>query len=358
MAPLHKTPWRPDPLPPQMGLVDRSLRPLARLLPSLPEAVLRLGVGAPRRNRRGDALDVDTQVLLTLKDLTQGEPGTVDARREDMRRGISIIDGARVPVGGLVEAQVAGVRVRIYKPASVGPWPYLMYLHGGGWVTGDLDSHDRFCRRLCTECDVLVVAVDYRLAPEAPFPAALEDAAAVWAALPDVVGRHGGDPARGAVGGDSAGGNLSAVLCRHVRDGRVVGPTPMLQLLIYPATDFRMLTDSHKEFALGYLLTEESILAYKALYAAPDDDDPDVSPLLAPDVSRLPPAVVTTAGFDPLRDEGDLYAARLAEAGVAVDHLEHGSLVHGYVQMDSVSRAAGDAVTELLQAVRRRLHQG
>jgi len=276
-----------------------------------------------------------------------------------MRRGVALIDHRHTPLHSIIETLVCDeLPVRIYRPSNAADLPWMMILHGGGWVTGDLDSHDAFCRRLAVEGTMVVAAVDYRLAPEHPFPAAVDDASRAWAALAACIDRFGADPTRGAVGGDSAGGNLAAVLCQQLRDGACPGPLPVAQLLMYPVTDFRRRTPSHRLFAEGYLLTADSIDRYKAMYAAPDDSDPRVSPLLHPHLTGLPPAVVVTAGFDPLRDEGEQYVHALRKAAVPTAWLEGPSLVHGFVQMMDVVAAADAVVGESIRVTGELLRTG
>ena len=347
-------PWRTTPPPIRLGRRDALLRRAAPLMFGLPSVGLR---GPSRMNERGDRLDPQVARMLWLEERVGRvmNPAHAPAARASMRRGIALIDGPTLPVDEVDDLVIADdLPARRYAMAG-GPRPLLMFLHGGGWVAGDLETHDRFCRRVAREADAVVVAIDYRLAPEHPFPAAIDDAGRAWADVARRAAALGGDPDRLAVGGDSAGGNLSAVLCQRQRDGEAPGPAPALQVLIYPATDFRRQAASHREFADGLLLTDYSITAYKAHYAAPDDLDPRVSPILHPDLSGLPPAIVATAGFDPLRDEGEAYAAALAAVGVSVEHLSADGLVHGYLQLDAAIDAADQAVGDLLAAIRQGL---
>ncbi len=197
------------------------------------------------------------------------------------------------------------IPVRIYTPEGEGPFPVLVYLHGGGWVVGSLDTHDAQCRALSHRASCVVVAVDYRLTPEHKFPAAVDDcdAAVQWVA--DHAAALKGDPARLAVGGDSAGGNLAASVALRTRDRGM--PYLAFQLLIYPATEMHCGTLSHQENAEGYLLTRDAIMWFRDHYLHSDADmsHPDASPLLAPSLDDLPPAFIITAEFDPLCDEGE-----------------------------------------------------
>jgi acetyl esterase len=249
-----------------------------------------------------------------------------------------------------------GVPVRVYRPESdAATLPVLTFFHGGGWVFGNLDSHDHVCRALAHEAGCLVVAVDYRLAPEHKFPAALDDCHAVTDWLAANAPELGGDGARIAVGGDSAGGNLAAAVCLAARERG--GPALAFQLLIYPATDHTADTDSLERNAIGYLLTRDAIewCKYQYLRDAEDARDPLASPLLADDLAGLPPALVQTAEFDPLLDEGTAYAERLAAAGVATEHLTYAGMVHGFVRMgaliDDANTAIADAAARLKAAL-------
>jgi acetyl esterase len=240
------------------------------------------------------------------------------------------------------------IPLRLYRPllpaAPRGPLPVLVYYHGGGWVIGDLDTHDTLCRQLANGSGCAVVSVDYRLAPEHRFPAAVDDciAATYW------VARHaaklGLDASRLAVGGDSAGGNLAAVVSLAARDN---GDLPIaFQLLIYPATDMRRGAPSHTSNGQGYLLTSDTIAYFHDHYIidAAQDLDWRASPELHRDLSRLPPALVLTAGYDPLRDEGLIYAQRLTEAGNRATYFCFDRQIHGFITMGRVIDEANAAV--------------
>ncbi|MCG8590974.1 MAG: alpha/beta hydrolase [Proteobacteria bacterium] len=232
------------------------------------------------------------------------------------------------------------VRVRLYADAAPGPLPTVVYFHGGGFVVGDLDTHDTQCRHLAREAGCAVVAVDYRLAPEHPFPAGVDDALAVTRWLAERGSDWGLDPGRLAVAGDSAGGNLAAVTALRCRTES--GPSLRHQLLVYPVTDHAFDTPSYAENAEGYFLTRNHMRWFWGHYLAQpqDGERAEASPLRAPDLSGLAPATVVTAEFDPLRDEGEAYAARLREAGNEV-HLERfDGMIHGFFGMqDAVDRA-------------------
>lgn len=249
-----------------------------------------------------------------------------------------------------------GVAVRAYRPAGAAAdavLPALVYYHGGGWTIGDLDTHDALCRQLANGAGCAVFSVDYRLAPEYPFPAAVDDCVAATRDLCERAQALRIDPKRIAVGGDSAGGNLAAVACLHARDGR--GPAIAFQLLIYPAVDQRCGHPSHRENAEGYLLTRDAIEYFRSKYLPRREDWTDwrASPLLAESHAKLPPAYILVAGFDPLRDEGRAYAERLEASGVEVTLREYEDMVHGFILFGGAVDTANEAVRECCAALRR-----
>ncbi|MFF4602672.1 alpha/beta hydrolase [Streptomyces sp. NPDC001339] len=259
--------------------------------------------------------------------------------------------GCRVDVGAVHDTAVPGpagnIPVRIYRPASAEPVPTVVFFHGGGWITGDLDSHDLVARRLCRDVGAVVVAVHYRRAPEHPFPAPYEDCLAVARHVADRIEEYGARGDRLAVAGDSAGANLAAVIAQTFRDE----DRPLAaQLLAYPATDFDGQYPSRTENATGYLLTADNIADIQHLYAG---DDPAVrssakiSPLRAESLTGLAPAIVGTAQYDPLRDEGLAYAQALRNAGVHVFVRNYDGMIHGFLNMFPLSPAADAALTEL-----------
>jgi len=351
-------PWRLAPRSPRLSLLDHLLRGAAALLGLAPARLIQTLIGESPRNQRGESLDDHLHLLLKMERMVAGPAlPTLTQRRQKMRKGIALIDGSPTPIGGLVETVLGGnLPARVYRPSDCSSRPWMLYLHGGGWATGDLDSHDRICRRICAESDLLVIALDYRLSPETPFPGAIHDVRRAWIDAADLAARLGAERAWACVGGDSAGGNLAAVLCHQHRDLALEEPKPVLQLLVYPAMDFNCADASHREFAEGYLLTKDSIDTYKAMYAPPDDTDPDASPVLHPNLRNLPHTIVITAGFDPLRDEGERYARLAAAAGTSVVHLAEPGLVHGFLQMDAVLPAADAAVQRMLGALRQGLN--
>jgi acetyl esterase/lipase len=244
------------------------------------------------------------------------------------------------------------LRARLYRPGEAGdPAPVLAFFHGGGWCIGDLDTHDAVCRQLASEAGCAVLAVDYRLAPENRFPAAVEDCFAALRHLAEQGGRLGLDPRRIAVGGDSAGGNLAAVAALMARDS---GLALKAQLLIYPATDFTGARQSHEDYAEGFLLTHESIAWFSGNYL-PESARRDwrASPILAPDHRLLPPALILVGECDPLRDESRDYAATLREAGNAASFHLYPGMIHGFFTMGGAIAAADRAVAQCAALLRR-----
>jgi acetyl esterase len=250
------------------------------------------------------------------------------------------------------------VAVRAYRPVLGETLPALVFFHGGGWTIGDLDTHDVVCRQLAAGARCAVFSVDYRLAPEHPFPAAVDDCFFATEYVRKNADSLKVDPKRIAVGGDSAGGNLAAVVALMARGE----PGPLLcgQLLIYPATDQRCAFRSHERNAEGYLLTRDAIRFFRAGYLPNPADRTDwrASPLLAASHAGLPPAFVLTAGYDPLIDEGRAYAERLAAAGVEVAYKEYSDMVHGFILFGGVLETANAAVAECCEQMRSRFFAG
>lgn len=271
-----------------------------------------------------------------------------------------IMNGTPEPVRHVEDRAIAGPRggipIRIYAPEGDGPFPVLIYFHGGGWVLSNLDTHDALCRKLANRAACMVVSVDYRLAPEHTFPAAVEDAYAATCWVAEQIGEFNGDPTRIAVGGDSAGGNLSTVVTHIAHDQG--GPSLMYQVLIYPATDFYTPgspTRSYHAYGEGYFLTRESMQHFWEHYLNTPEEgtDPRVAPLRRKDLSGLPPALIITAEFDPLVDEGELYAARLQGAGVPVTYRRYDGMIHGFFTMSALLDKSKHAIDETAQT----LHQ-
>jgi acetyl esterase len=337
-------------------LADRAQFRVARRLESLP-ARLRRRIAGPPIVVDGPPLDPGLQLLLALRSrlgyapLSELAPPVARLRT---RRDAAGAVGAPVAVGAVTELTVAGASsplpARHYAPTGDGTRPLLVFLHGGGFVLCDVDTHDQVCRTLCRYADVHVLSVGYRLAPEDPFPAAVEDS---WAALRWAAAnaeRLGADPGRLAIGGDSAGGNLSAVTAqRAAREG---GPDLALQVLLYPAVDRTTPYPSLDLFSDGFYLTREEISWFQLNYSpAVDLADPRISPLLADDLRGVAPSLVVTAGFDPLRDEGEAYAAALAGAGVEVRLRREPSLIHGFANMADLNAASHAALLEIAAEV-------
>jgi acetyl esterase len=331
---------------------------IARAVVSLPRPLLGLLFGEPPPPARG--LDPEAWALARLSAMVNRPAGDVPlelGRRvfEVRSRPLSVRPAPAVATEDRVlPGQAGDLRARLYVPSNVpDPSPLLLYFHGGGWVRGSIATHDASCRMLAQLAGVRLLSVDYRMAPEHPFPAAADDAQAAYAHVASNPGEYGADPARLALGGDSAGGNLAAVTALALRGGDL--PQPAFQLLVYPACDLVGKRPSVATFSTGYFLTEANMDWYKDQYV-PDRDrrgDPRVSPLLADDVAGLPPAYVATALADPLRDEGDEYAERLLAAGVPVAHQVH-PLIHGFLNM-TAGRSSREAIAQIAGALRQGL---
>ena len=273
-----------------------------------------------------------------------------------LMESMNVLIGAGEEVEHVEDREVPGpagpIPARLYRPAGHGPLPLLVYFHGGGWVLGGLASHDNVCRSLVNGAGCAVLAIDYRLAPEHRFPAAVDDcyAATVWAAANAAA--LGCDPKRIGVGGDSAGGNLAAVISQIAHDRGT--PALRFQLLVYPATDAAYDTASYRENATGYFLELEGMRWFYDHYldGVADRSDPRASPLRARDLRGLPPALVITAEFDPLRDEGEAYAGRLREAGVPVTLHRYDGMIHGFFAMGPLLDQGKQAVAEAVAALR------
>ena len=242
-------------------------------------------------------------------------------------------------VGETIDGDFAGpggkIRFRRYRPqgAAAGPLPTLIYYHGGGFVIGNIETHDSTCRRLANKSRCQVISIDYRLSPEHPFPAPTDDGVAAFRHIRDNAASFGADAKRLAVGGDSAGGAIAAVVCQVLRDAGEQGPA--FQMLIYPATDSSKQSASRVAFAEGYFLTKDLMDWFWKAYvpAGTDLADLRLSPLLAKDFKGLPPAFVLTAGYDPLRDEGRAYADRLIDAGIKTTYVNYPGTIHGFFSL-------------------------
>ncbi|HEX3708078.1 MAG TPA: alpha/beta hydrolase [Mycobacteriales bacterium] len=309
-------------------------------------------------------MPLDPEIANILNFMAQaGAPsmsaGTVEQARVGFRAGtVGVRDPATLAaVRSVEDITVPGAdgprAARVYRPDADGALPTMVFFHGGGFVIGDIETHDDQARLICRDGAMVVVSIDYRLAPEHPFPAGYEDclAATRWAA--DNVATLGDDADRLVVGGDSAGGNLAAAVALTCRTG---GPALAAQFLIYPGVDFAEDADypSRVENAEGYFLTAEDMLWFSGLYLPADADtsDPRMSPIRATDLAGVAPAVLGVGEFDPLRDEDLAYGKALADAGVRVVVRRYDGLIHGYFGLGTFSAAAADATTDMINALR------
>jgi acetyl esterase len=336
---------------------------MLRLMPRIPDSAKKVLLGGKTITIDGNTLDTTLQFMLTLQK-SSGVGGLVASSdvavaRTQLRKLAKFIT-ADIAVGVrdlTVTGAMGPLRARHYAPVNASTEPLLVFFHGGGFVVGDIETHDALCRLICRDAEVHVLSVEYRLAPEHKAPAATEDAYAAYQWAVAHVGELGADPARIAVGGDSAGGNLAAAVAQLAR--KKGAPAPALQLLIYPVTNYSSGdTRSKTLFAEGFFLAKKDIDWFEAHYlggAAIDASDSRISPLLADDLSGLPPALVVTAGFDPLRDEGTQYAEAMAAAGVPVDHRQFGSLIHGFANFFPLGGGSASATAELVSALRAHL---
>jgi acetyl esterase len=269
----------------------------------------------------------------------------------------SLVTGAVAPRVRIADRTLplpdAPLPARTYTPRAAGPLPLVVYFHGGGWVTGNLRSYDAVCSQIAHRVGAVVVSVDYRLAPEHRMPVAAEDAYAATVLLAANARELGADPTRLAVAGDSAGGNLAAVVAILARDRG--GPAIAHQVLLYPGTDGTLSSPSLQEHANGPILTLANVHAYRSLYLGPDGDESDVrfSPLSAPDHANLPPALIQTAQLDPIRDDGARYADALSRAGNQVRYTEYVGAPHGYLSIPGVVRGSRQAMAEIVSELRR-----
>ena len=319
----------------------------------------------PMNHETATALDPQAKAVIDLV-IKSGRPPYHQLSPKDARQMFRETRPAATPpapeIGAVTDLTADGaagpIAMRLYRPRGVPAstvLPALVFFHGGGWVIGDVETHDVLCRQLTAGAGISVVNVDYRLAPEHKFPAAIDDA---WAATRWVAAHAaelGVDAGRLAVGGDSAGGNLAAVVALLARDHGT--PALGLQVLVYPVTDVGAESRSYDEFADGFMLTRDSMRWFIAHYLAGREDAVDwrASPLRAPSVAGVAPTLVVTAGFDPLRDEGDAYALKLREAGVRVDTICYGGMIHGFVPMGRLIETGNRAVAHIAATLRQAL---
>lgn len=340
-------------------VIDGAMGITARSLMKLPRPVIKRLAGNPVV-LNGRTLNPEMQLLLKLQRLEGPAVESIPISRA--RRQIvasSRLVGGRQPIGAVTDRTIDGpggpLPLRFYTPRGLsGPAPALVFFHGGGWIYGNLESHDALCRFLAEEAQVRVIAVDYRLAPEAPFPAAWDDCWAAWKWITEHAQGLGIDASRIAVGGDSAGGNLAAIVALHaVGDD---GVEPAFQVLIYPATDFVEVSESRMTYADGFFLTKGFMDLAQENYLVGNEDKADkrLSPLHH-DPAGVAPAYVVTAGFDPLLDEGKAYADKMADAGVKVEYVCEDGMIHGFANMVAFGSSAPKAVRRIAAALQRGL---
>lgn len=334
-----------------------------KVIPWIPSVAKRLLTRGRSVIIDGNTLDPTLQLMLTGMRAAGIDGLVVDddpgSSRTLMHDSMVALPGPQIHVE-VTEISLPGpageIRARHYRPPNGDNAPLLVFYHGGGWVIGDLDTHDALCRLTCRDAGAHVLSIDYRLAPEHPAPAAIEDAYAAFQWACENAAQLGAAPGLVAVGGDSAGGNLAAVVSQLARDAG--GPVPVLQWLIYPRTDFTVKTRSMSLFARGFLLTKRDMDWFQAQYlrgSGIDTTDPRLSPALAESLSGLAPALIAVAGFDPLRDEGVDYATALRAAGTDVDLRYMGSLTHGFANLFQLGGDSAVATTELISALRAHL---
>jgi acetyl esterase len=342
-------------LPPAARIQSAVVRGLA----ALPPWLLRRLVGRPVLVD-GQELHVEVQLALKLLQLSgEKELSELDVAgaRARVAKDASTFAGLPVELPHVGDVTVPGadgsLPARLYVPGNAGePGELLLYFHGGGFVVGDLDTHDNSCRFLARQAGVRVLAVDYRLAPEHRFPAPIDDAFAAFQHVAEHAGELGADPARIAVGGDSAGGNLAAEVAQLAAiEG---GAVPAFQLLLYPWLDLASKRESYRLFREGFYLSEADLDWYRERYLSDPEDarDPRCSPVLAESLRGVAPAYLATAGFDPLRDEGEDYARLLRRAGVPVALRRHRGLIHGFFNTVAIGRTAREAMIEAAGALR------
>ena len=334
-------------------LIDQVQRGFLSTVFALPAPVKRRLAGPPIV-LDGQQLDLNAQLLARIeggiKRITGEDRGTPAQARKMMLVGARSVAGKPVEVAATINISVSGATgpldARVYRPlARAESGGVIVYFHGGGWVLGDIESHDNSCRALANATGMQVVSVDYRLAPEHRFPAAVDDAEAAFYDVVERAGEFGATPERVIVAGDSAGGHLSAMVALRARDAG--GQAPAAQILIYPVADLVETYESERIFASGFVLTKADMDWFLDHFLVSGDQRAAASPLRAADLAGLPPALVITAGFDPLRDEGEAYARALTEAGNTVVLSRYDSQVHGFFNMLGVGSAAHEAIGEI-----------
>ncbi len=357
-----RTPARPD-------FRDRIAQltggPALQAISRTPDRIMRLLPGGRTITVDGNTLDPTLQLVLAMQRIS-GREGLIlsdDVATARVRLDASAAAFPRVPVDVTKtdvsvpgpDGNIPAVHIRAPGDAEA---PLLIFFHGGGFVVGSWETHGHLCELICQRAGVQVLFVEYRRAPEHPAPAAADDAYAAYLWARDHAAELGADPQRVAVGGDSAGGNLAAVVALRARDDGV--PPPVLQLLLYPITNFTNQTRSYSLFADGYFLRRRDMDFCHGKYlgeSAVDPADPGVSPLLADDLSGLAPALIVTAGFDPLRDEGRQYAEALRAAGNSVDAREYGSMIHAFANFSTLGGGSATAIADIFSALRGHLRR-
>jgi acetyl esterase len=331
-------------------------------MPWIPPWLKRLLTGGRRITVDGNTLDATLQLILIAQRSTRTSGLSADAdlevARAVMRKSNAATNtGVAVPTTDLtIPGPDSPLRARHYRPAVAEAAPLLLFFHGGGFVVGDIESHDGLCRMICRDAAIHVLSVDYRLAPEHRAPAAVDDCVAAYRWARGHAAELGADPSRIGVGGDSAGGNLAALVTLRSREEGI--PQPTLQVLLYPVLDLSAKTRSRTLFSDGFFLSKLEQDRQVDLYLGDTGlaaDDARVSPLKAADLSGLAPALVVTAGFDPLRDEGNEYAVALRSAGVTVDHRQFDALTHGFASIAHYGGGSADATTAIISAIRAHL---
>ena len=348
-----------------LAVTDAALGIGVKVVPWIPSWLKRLLSGGRRITIDGNTLDPTLQLILTAQRRTRtgglsadGDPGNARAL---MRSSHGVMNTQiAVPTTDLtIPGPDSPLRARHYRPPVAEMAPLLVFFHGGGFVVGDIESHDGLCRMICRDGAMHVLSVDYRLAPEHKAPAAVDDCVAAYRWSRGHAAELGADPSRIGIGGDSAGGNLAALVALRSRDEGI--PQPTLQVLLYPVLDLSAKTRSRKVFSDGFFLSKRDRDWFTDLYldgTGMAADDARVSPLRAADLSGLAPGLVLTAGFDPLRDEGNEYAVALRSAGVTVDHRQFDALTHGFASIAPFGGGSADAVTATISAIRAHLTRG
>ena len=336
-----------------------------KVMPWIPPWLKRLLAGGRRITIDGNTLDATLQLILIAQRSTRTDglstDGDPEVARALMRKSHAAVNThVAVPTTDLtIPGPDSPLRARHYRPAVADAAPLLLFFHGGGFVLGDIESHDGLCRMICGDAAIHVLSVDYRLAPEHRAPAAADDCVAAYRWARGHAAELGADPSRIGVGGDSAGGNLAALVALRSRDEGI--PRPALQVLLYPVLDLSAKTRSRTLFSDGFFLSKLEQDRFVDLYLGGTGltaDDARVSPLKAADLSGLAPALVLTAGFDPLRDEGNEYAVALRSAGVTVDHRQFDALTHGFASIAHYGGGSAEATTAIISAIRAHLSRG